>query len=160
MQLNPFTNAVRVLVVKPVMDMIPSLLQRSPLRIELGKSRPSAEVTRRSLAFVHSTCAARAEPVSRLPEPLVSGSVPRRAPHAAAVASVSDERQTASVVSHGVEESQKGSDTFQRLGLDHRITVRHIPCSVSEGASCCMSMIHCSHDGHRAVPWPRTYLMS
>ena len=106
------------------MDKIQTVLQRSPLRVELCKPRPSAEVARRSLAFVHSSCAAQGDLSIRLPDPLVSGGVPRRVPRAAAIAEEPSELQTASTVSHREEESLTGSNLFQRLGLDHRLTVR------------------------------------
>ena len=122
--------------------MSSGLLQRSPLRVELCRPRPSAEVVHRSVASVHSTCAVRAELVSKSPDPVTSGSVPRRVPCAAAVAGVSDERLTASDVVQGDDESLTGSDTFQRLGLDHRITVRCPPCIPSQATRLCIKMPH------------------
>ena len=123
MRLTPIATALRSLAVTSFTNMLPRLMRRSPPSLELCKPWPTPEVGRRSLASLHRTCAARAELVSGLPDPLVSRTAPRRMPHAAAAASVADDQQTASAVSRGVEESTDGGIPFQRLGLDHRITV-------------------------------------
>jgi len=105
------------------MDMMPRLLQQAPLRLGFCRCRPSADLAR-GLAFLHSTPAARPEPVRRLSRTASAGNALCRSLPAAELVSTSEERHASSPTSDSTDSSHVENPFVRLLGLDHRIAVR------------------------------------